>query len=88
MENNQSAALIDPDKSLADGTSNLNLPQGFGIAFRTSVCNSLRKGSEAINGNLNRRTSERDEIVTKFGLHCGDSVMGCLKKVNPFCLDD
>ena len=79
MKKDKVAGLIDPDVSGA--MADLNLPIMMTITLRKTIGDVVWDGTKAINGDFERITGEGNEIVTKFGLHHGDSVRVFLMKV-------
>lgn len=92
MKNDKVAILVNPD--IVSELKDFNLPVLFpkiGISPMT-VDNRLGDGSETVDWDFSTLTGvDRHridvsgicvEVVTKFGLHCGDSVMVSLMIVN------
>lgn len=82
MKKNTGTVLIDPD--VIAPCEDFNLPVVFpkiGVSPFT-VYDFLRNGTEAINGHSDRIGIFSDGVcfdtITKFGLHCGDSVVDSL----------
>lgn len=81
MKKDQVAGLVNPD--ISGDMADLNLPVLATVTLRKTFGDMVGDGTEAVNGNdkFTERTSG-SEVVTKFGLHHGDSVRVFLMFVN------
>lgn len=81
MKKDKVAGLIDPD--IFTTIKNFNLPMTVAVRSVSPLTfdNFLRNGTKTINGHFDFGQSRIDEIVTKFGLHYGNSVKVSLRFV-------